>query len=178
MAGKSPKQSGMSSWFALTTAIAVGLLSILHSFPNPELDMEKVVLPSAAEYAKDVLGIEVDPDSNQPLKGISIAITGATSGIGMGLTIKLFEMGATVIAIGRSPKKLKKLKQDISDTLETVVMDFADFDSVARGSEEMLERFESLDVLVNNAGIHTIENGLFAPQPPSKQGYDIPFAGK
>jgi NAD(P)-dependent dehydrogenase (short-subunit alcohol dehydrogenase family) len=80
----------------------------------------------------------------------TILITGASSGIGKE-TAKLFQSkGWNVIATMRSPENETELKQ-----LENVLvakLDVLDLDSIKTAFEEGIEKFGSVDVLLNNAG--------------------------
>ena len=138
------------------------------------------MVPTAIEYMEKVMRVVRDDDrsttnitKDQPLRGMHIVVTGATSGIGLGLTRKLCLLGATVVAMGRSSSKLQELQQECPHNIETVLADFSDLDSIAAASQHMIERYDRLDVLVNNAGIHP-GLGLVSA---SKQGYDLTFTG-
>lgn len=80
----------------------------------------------------------------------TILITGASSGIGKE-TAKLFQSkGWNVIATMRNPDKETELKQ-----LENVLvsqLDVLDVDSIQNAFKEGLQKFGSIDVLLNNAG--------------------------
>jgi NADPH:quinone reductase-like Zn-dependent oxidoreductase len=177
---------GSASVVVLVAAAAIG---ILLSLPvAPDLEWETVVVPAAQKYAETFRPPVEDTQPQgqrheQPLRGMYIAVTGATSGIGLGLTRKLSLLGATVVAIGRSPEKLKQLQEELLrmgsgsiSNVETVLADFSDLDSVAQASQYMLEHYDHIDVLVNNAGIHTGFQGLVQTWA-SPQGYDLPFTG-
>ena len=106
-----------------------------------------------------------------------IVVTGATSGLGRHLTGELVRAGATVVAHGRDPSKLAGLREDLAAAdggIETVEADLADLRQVDRLAGEIAERFDRIDVLVNNAGI-----GFGAPgsgRETSAQGYELRFA--
>ena len=80
----------------------------------------------------------------------TILITGASSGLGKE-TAKLFQSkGWNVIATMRNPENETELKQ-----LENVLvakLDVLDFDSIQTTFEEGVQKFGSVDVLLNNAG--------------------------
>lgn len=80
----------------------------------------------------------------------TILITGSSTGFGK-LTAKLFqEKGWNVIATMRSPEKETELT-----TLENVLvtrLDVTDMTSVSEAVEQGVEKFGTIDVLVNNAG--------------------------
>ncbi|MGA5896697.1 SDR family NAD(P)-dependent oxidoreductase [Streptomyces venetus] len=79
-------------------------------------------------------------------------VTGATSGIGRAIAVKLAEAGATVYVTGRRAelgKETVELIEQAGGTGHFVVADVADIDDVRRLAEEVGE----VDVLVNNAGV-------------------------
>jgi threonine dehydrogenase-like Zn-dependent dehydrogenase len=168
-----------SSWILGTSvALVVAAIGILLSTsPSPDLEWQTVVIPSAVEYMEKAMKVEIEEEAQpqKPLRGMIIAVTGATSGIGLGLTRKLSSLGATVIAIGRSREKLQQLQEELQN-VETVLANFSDLESIAQASQYMVEHYNHLDVLVNNAGIHTGLEGMIQSWT-SKQGYDLPFAG-
>ena len=158
---------------AVTVVASVGaLIGVLIAVaPRPVLDWNGAVLPSAMKYAKTLDMEVVDPEA--PLKGVRMVVTGATSGIGLGLSRRLHQLGANVVAMGRSPSKLRELQEELPG-VETVLADFSDLDSIAQASQQILERFDTIDVLVNNAGIHTGFTGNFEKQT-TQQGFDLGF---
>ena len=151
------------AWAGVIVAVA---LAFILNIPEPELDWEGFVLPMTNKY----VGLTGDNMSPTPLKGINVVVSGATSGIGRGMTEGLTKLGANVIAMGRSPEKLEALKKEVSDSITTVVADYNDLDQVARAAAEINEKFDHIDILLNNAGIH--EGVMLLDNPVSKQGYD------
>lgn len=82
-------------------------------------------------------------------------ITGAGSGIGLGAAEKLFEMGMSIVGVGRDPAKLATLRETIGDSsrVETVAVDVTADDAPKRIVEAALKRWNRIDFLVNNAGV-------------------------
>lgn len=92
------------------------------------------------------------------MRGKSCVITGANSGIGREIAIALTEAGARVVLASRSRERTQPVIDEIhavnDEELATFVeLDLAEFDSVRRAADEILETTDSIDVLVNNAGV-------------------------
>jgi NAD(P)-dependent dehydrogenase (short-subunit alcohol dehydrogenase family) len=92
------------------------------------------------------------------LKGKVALITGATSGIGKETAKELAKMGATIVFTTRDDKKGKETKEEIvrysgNKDIHVLFCDLASFDSIRKCCEEFKEKFDRLDVLINNAAI-------------------------
>ncbi len=84
-------------------------------------------------------------------------VTGATSGIGQATAARLAALGATVIVSGRNPEKTAAVRDEIRSAsgnpqVHALLADFGDLQQVRALATEFRQRFERLDVLVNNAG--------------------------
>jgi dehydrogenase/reductase SDR family member 12 len=91
------------------------------------------------------------------LAGRVIAVTGATSGLGLATAAQLAHDGATVVAVGRNPDKTARVVQQLRDAtgnpnVSATVADMGDYESVRRASERILSDHDRLDVLIHNAG--------------------------
>jgi short-subunit dehydrogenase involved in D-alanine esterification of teichoic acids len=93
------------------------------------------------------------------MTGNTILITGGTSGIGLGLALRLHEAGNKVIVAGRRKELLDSITTD-HPGIESLVLDVADPASIARAAETVAAGHPELNVLVNNAGIMLLENLL------------------
>ena len=87
----------------------------------------------------------------------TILITGATSGIGRGLALRLAAAGHRVFATGRGQTALDALQTEAAGKglrLETVLLDVTNSASIAAARDEVDRRTsgKGLDVLINNAG--------------------------
>lgn len=81
-------------------------------------------------------------------------ITGAASGIGLGLASELSKRGAVVIVVDIDEERLDKASRDcIIGIHEKRVVDVIDFDSVKSLFAEIHEKYGRIDFLFNNAGI-------------------------
>jgi len=90
--------------------------------------------------------------------GKVVLITGGTSGIGKAAATALAGMGATVVITGRNEERGKRALQEIreesgNDGVELILADLTVQDEVRRLAEELRERHNQLEVLVNNAGL-------------------------
>ena len=102
-------------------------------------------------------------------------ITGANSGLGYESTKFLLKKGAKVIMCCRDLKKGKKAKEELlkfnySGIIELVDLDLSDLKNIRYTAQLIRNKFSSLDVLINNAGI------MAPPKTQSKQGLEIQFA--
>src|SRR6516164_2791020 len=75
-------------------------------------------------------------------------VTGASQGIGAGLTRAYRELGYTVVATSRS------ITPTVDSGVVTVPGDIADPDTAQRVVSETIQRFGRIDTLINNAGIY------------------------
>ncbi|MET7656192.1 SDR family NAD(P)-dependent oxidoreductase [Streptomyces sp. NPDC005486] len=93
------------------------------------------------------------------MTGNTILITGGTSGIGLGLALRLHEAGNKVIVAGRRKELLDEITAEHAG-IDALVLDIADPDSIARARETVAASHPGLNVLVNNAGIQLLESVL------------------
>jgi NADP-dependent 3-hydroxy acid dehydrogenase YdfG len=82
---------------------------------------------------------------------MTVAVTGATGGIGRAVTEVLSAARHRVLAMGRSPERLEELRSRLSDVVP-VVLDFSDGDQGLRP----LAGIDHLDGLVHCAGISEV----------------------
>ncbi len=91
------------------------------------------------------------------MDGKTCLITGATSGIGEQAALALAKMGALVVVVARNRQRgeatLKKIREAAGPEAGLLVHDLQSRSGVAALAEEFLEKYERLDVLINNAGL-------------------------
>ena len=94
------------------------------------------------------------------LEGRTAIVTGASSGIGRGISLKLAEEGANVVVadIRSEPQiddipTLEKIQEKGGEAI-FIETDVSDEESVKDMVYHAAERFGKIDVLVNNAGVH------------------------
>jgi NAD(P)-dependent dehydrogenase (short-subunit alcohol dehydrogenase family) len=105
--------------------------------------------------------------SDQTMAGRTVLVTGASDGIGAEAARALAARGATVHVTGRSADKLRPVAEAVGT--EPLVADFSRLDDVRRLADQVGERVETIDVLMNNAG------GTFAPSRTTHDGHEPNF---
>lgn len=130
------------------------------------------------------------------LDGVTIVVTGSTSGIGKSLVKLLLSYGAQVIAIGRSREKLLALELStsivtnnndddgkatnrIKNNIIPILAEHSDLDKISQAADEIKKKVKRIDYLVNNAGFHYDDCRQSSSYlNPTKQGYDMVFGGE
>ncbi|TMB87242.1 MAG: SDR family oxidoreductase [Chloroflexi bacterium] len=92
------------------------------------------------------------------MKGRTVVITGANTGIGLETAAALAAMGARVVLTARDPLKgsvaAEKIRRRYPDAnVIPMELDLARLGDVRSFAADLLERFGALHVLVNNAGV-------------------------
>lgn len=83
-------------------------------------------------------------------------VTGASRGIGRAISESLARAGATVVAASRNVDAIHSWVSEVADLggrIRPVALDVCDRPACNRVVDELIARYERIDVLVNNAGI-------------------------
>jgi NAD(P)-dependent dehydrogenase (short-subunit alcohol dehydrogenase family) len=92
------------------------------------------------------------------LLGKSVIVTGATSGIGRAIAIRMYAEGAHVLITGRHDERGQALARALGDRAVFIARDLTLPGAPEAVVDHALRRFNALDVLVNNAAVdHTGE---------------------
>ena len=94
------------------------------------------------------------------LKGKICIVTGANSGVGKETTKQLAELDAFVVMVVRNEAKGKKAMNEIKqltgkDFLDLMICDFSSQKSIREFAQKFLEKYNHLDILINNHGLMT-----------------------
>jgi short-subunit dehydrogenase len=87
--------------------------------------------------------------------GLNAVVTGASSGIGRELALRLSQKGARVALVARRAERLESLAAEITaghGEALVVPCDVGDRTQVSAAAQQVLERFGSVELLINNAG--------------------------
>lgn len=90
------------------------------------------------------------------MKGKTVLITGATSGIGEGCARKFAAMGSNLILNGRNIEKLNQLKEELTALgveVLTLPFDVRDRAAMRAAIDSLQGPWQQIDVLINNAGL-------------------------
>lgn len=90
------------------------------------------------------------------LDGKTALVTGASQGIGEGISRRLAAQGARVVVAARSLDKLESLAEELTaagSEVHVLQLDLVDAEGVGPKLKELPDPFSEIDILVNNAGI-------------------------
>jgi len=139
--------------------------------------MDRLVLPGALGFTR--FGYQVRRRSWSTLPEFQdervAVVTGATSGLGRVVAEQLAALGARVVLVGRSPEKLEAAVTEItqatgSSELESEVADLSLKADVRDLANRLLQREDTINILVNNAAVLPLERELTA------EGLETAFA--
>jgi NAD(P)-dependent dehydrogenase (short-subunit alcohol dehydrogenase family) len=143
---------------------------------SPYLDrFEKPEGPGDARPT--ALEVVQDNDLIGKLSDKVILITGTTAGIGIETARALHETGAKLFLGVRNMKRGAEVVADILDKsqskgeIELVEMDLTSLASVRDAAEQVKQKTDRLNILINNAGIMAVPT-----RELSKDGYELQFA--
>jgi NAD(P)-dependent dehydrogenase (short-subunit alcohol dehydrogenase family) len=103
--------------------------------------------------------------------GRRILVTGATSGLGYETALELLRRGAEVIIAARNPEKSAQAAARLAESTgrkpEILELDLADLAGVEAAAERFAKTYDSLDVLINNAGV------MATPYRQTADGFEL-----
>jgi len=104
--------------------------------------------------------------------GKVVIVTGASSGIGEHVARLFAGNGATVVAAARRLDRLEALAEEVESVTPIVcdVVDDAACEALVAGA---VDRFGTVDVLVNNAGVSDAQPAIDEPMADFRQAIDV-----
>ncbi|MEQ5787623.1 SDR family NAD(P)-dependent oxidoreductase [Erythrobacter sp. NFXS35] len=123
-------------------------------------------------FDKDTTADEVLADKD--LSGQTVFITGANSGLGQETARAMAAKGAHVVMAGRDQGKLddavSAIRAEHPDAkLDTIVCDLGNLESIRAATSRARQRFDTIDVLINNAGV------MASPLMHTADGFELQF---
>lgn len=111
-------------------------------------------------------------DHAQDMSGKVVAITGTTSGTGFVCAREVAKKGATVILLNRSSKRAQDSLEQLQAAVpganfDWIPCDLQNFESVNAAMDTLKSKYDTVDVLVNNAGVMALTDKA------TKDGYDV-----
>lgn len=102
-------------------------------------------------------------------------VTGSNVGLGYETALGLLKKGATVILACRNAAKAEQAKKALlnevpSADVEVILIDLSCMDSVRAFAQTFLERYDRLDLLINNAGL------LITEYVETEDGFELQWA--
>jgi retinol dehydrogenase 12 len=103
-------------------------------------------------------------------------ITGATAGIGLAAARELARLGASLVLVGRDPRRCEAAEEEVRDaapasvTVESICADLSSLAEVRRVADEFHRRHDRLHVLINNVG------AMFALRRVTAEGIESTLA--
>jgi NAD(P)-dependent dehydrogenase (short-subunit alcohol dehydrogenase family) len=114
-------------------------------------------LPEELQFIANARMVQRTTDAR--MDGRLCIITGATSGVGYHAARRLAQGGANLVLVCRNREKAVSVRQELAHQygvdIDIVQADFSHLEDVRRAAETVLTDHPHIDVLINNAGIHT-----------------------
>ncbi|MBK8049646.1 MAG: SDR family oxidoreductase [Anaerolineales bacterium] len=109
------------------------------------------------------------------MRGKVVLVTGATGGIGLVTAEALAGMGATVVIVGRNAAKTEEVvtqlrSKTMNANIDSILADLSVMSQVHQAAEAFKQKYDRLDVLLNNAG------AMFTDRRVTSDGYEMTFA--
>lgn len=123
-------------------------------------------------FGKDTTTDEVL--AGHDLTGLTVFITGANSGLGQETARAMAAHGAHVVMAGRDQDKLddavSAIRTEHPDALlDTLVCDLGNLESIRAATSRARQRFDKIDILINNAGV------MACPLMRTADGFEMQF---
>ena len=109
------------------------------------------------------------------MKDKRILITGGSAGVGRAAALGLARLGAQIVLLSRDRRRAEQTRQELiaatgNQGIELLQADLSEWASVRRAVQQFKERYNSLDVLMNCAGV------LYLRRTVSVEGVEMTLA--
>jgi len=115
------------------------------------------------------------------IKGQTALVTGASSGLGVTFVETMAERGVNLVIIARRYEKLLQVAEETSRKYSVQVVpvktDVSQEDQVVNAVNTAIEKFGSLEILVNNAGVASLSPSVDMSVEEWKKVIDINLTG-
>ena len=115
------------------------------------------------------------------IEGQTAIVTGASSGLGVSFAEALAECGVNLVIAARRNEKLVKVAEDLTReygvNVVPVQADVAQEDQVIKMVKTAVDKFGSLQIMVNNAGIGALNPSTQMPLEEWKKVIDVNLTG-
>src|ERR1041384_5769437 len=94
------------------------------------------------------------------LRGKTALVTGASSGIGQAIALKLASHGVNLCLVGRNEARLRDVRDRArkwSDVVEDLSVDLSELDSLDQVVNLIEGQFKTLDIIVHSAGVISLK---------------------
>lgn len=115
--------------------------------------------------------------NNNEWKGKTVWLTGASSGIGRVLALKLSNLGCTVVISARRADILEEVAKHAPQRILPLALDVSDSSQRDQIRQRLAERVESIDIALFVAGVVEYENDLSFDSDRYQQVFDVNFFG-
>ena len=106
-----------------------------------------------------------------------VVITGASQGLGKTVATKLVKDGAIVALVAHDKDKLDQVAIELGEKAHAYQCDISDAKQVRQTTKKILDDFDKIDILINNAGIWTDEELEKADPDRRKKVFEVNALG-
>lgn len=108
------------------------------------------------------------------MQGKTVLITGGSNGIGFETAVDLAKRGATlIIGCRKIQNVVDKMHRRVPDAkIEVIKLDLSSKTSIHHFAEEVISKYEAIDVLINNAGMINTMDGPMERQE-TEDGFEL-----
>ena len=110
----------------------------------------------------------------------TVIVTGAGRGIGRAIALSLAKEGANIVISDINLKEAKQVAKEIEDLGQTslaVKTDVTSKNDINELMNKTIEKFSSLDILISNAGVSSMENVIDMPEEKWDFNMDVNLKG-